>query len=522
MLIAGLFLILVLAAIAAYVLKRYKVRMGYMWMTLSLSALIVWFMLMFIPYERSVFFMVPDWYGAGSALLELSFMIKPSNWPVVFALITLHAFFLFTAATQPGLNRDFLFWIVETAEVALTYAVLTSANLITLILAWTVLDVLGLFFHILMRGNRDVLDVFYPFIFKLAGGLLLLLANAKIVGAGQSALLESLPVSSSTMIFFSAVLHSGILPYRPFRQGKSMVVTIVEYFTYFLPFTSSMFLVTYLPAPNLPLIPGNLLALFFMVIFVYFSSRWLSKKEIFPAIHSIQFSFIGILGFLFFTNAQVNRINWFVVLILCMNYLLLYYRHSKSLQIFNILLLLTLTGLPFSLVDYSSSGFTTITSILSTLTLMAFHVVFNVGFLYLFFKEKEKFEELEASYQLVYMVGLGLALLSLGVITFRTLGSLMDELSGWWAGVLVTLVSLGIYFRQIKKGTEHDGWDEQSPLDKKVVNVLTFHWFQKVSDHMVQIIRVVVSAFSRLLEGEGGVLWSLVFLALLFTLLKIG
>ena len=496
-------------------------RLGYVWMTLGVSALIIWFVLMFIPYERILPFTIQNWYRSGSALLGLSFAVNVSNWPVVFALMAFHILFLFTAATQPELNRDFIFWIVEAGEVALSYAVLTSSNLITVILTWTALDVSGLLYHIFLRDSWDIDYIFYPFIFKLAGSLLLVFTNAELVGSGQNTILENLPVSSSAMLFFSALLHSGIFPYRPFKQDKRLIVTIVDFSVFFLPFIVSLFLITSLPMPNFPLVSTFFLSLVFLLIFINFSPGWFSKEETLQSIHQLLFSFIGLIGFLFFMKNESSVIHWFVILIIGVNYLLLYYRRSKALRIFTILMLLSFTGLPFSLTGYSFVAFDSIMAVISAIGLIAFHIVFNVGFIRLVFKEKEAFEELDASYQIIYMAGLGIAILSLGVVTFRTLGSLLDEFNNWWMGILVFLTTLGLYFRYTKNETTQDA-EKVYPWRKKIVDLLTFQWFYKASDYLVQAVRTIVSTFSQLLEGEGGVLWSIVLLALLFTMLKIG
>lgn len=513
---------MILSTTASYVMKKRRVRLGYVWMMLGMSALLVWFVMMFLPYERDLSLLIQDWFQSVSAQMELMFAINPGTWAVVFALLSLHVFFLFTAATFPELERDFIFWIIEAIEVALTFAILVSANLMTVILTWTILDIFALLYHIFLREDWGTDEVFFPYVFKMAGSFLLIFTNAELIGSGQSTMLKNLPVANSTTLFFSAILHSGIFPYRPIKQDKRLIVTLVDYFTFFLLFISSIFLIAFLPAPNLRFLPKVILGFAFIAVVYYFSSKWLTSTKTLPAIQNLLFSFVGFLGFLFSVNNQSSIIHWFVVLILGLNYLLLYYRHSKALRGFSILLILSMTGLPFSLIDYSAIEFNSVQSVLLILGLVTFHVIWNIGFLRLLFKEKEVFEELQSSYQMVYMSALGLALLSIGVITYRSLGSLLDELTNWWIGLAIILATAGIYFWQTRKEPAPDGKDEQKAQDKRVIDLLKFQWLFNAADVVVQFIRRIVSTFSQILEGEGGVLWSIVLLALLFTLLKIG
>jgi len=103
------------------------------------------------------------------------------------------------------------------------------------------------------------------------------------------------------------------------------------------------------------------------------------------------------------------------------------------------------------------------------------------------------------------------------------LGSLMDEVAYFWAGILVVILSLGFFFRErsnnkallpeVKLASKSAGW---------VQRALTFDWFFRITGIFLDRVKPLVSGFSLLLEGQGGVLWSIVFLALLITLLQTG
>ena len=521
MLIAGIFLILVLTTVAAYVMKKRGVRLGYVWIVLAFSGFAIWAVLLFVPFDHISPFSNLDWFRSADYRLGVNFKINQSNWAMIYTLLALHVSFLLTSTTRQDLKRDFIFWIIEAGEIALSFAILVSADLLTVILTWSTMDICGLLYKLFLCQELNMDEVFYPYIAKLLGSLLVVYNAAKLAGSGQSTMLDSLPVASSASLFFAAILHSGILPFKPFKESKRLTVTILDFYNFFLPFISSLFLITYLPENSFHVIGGLALRLASLIIAFYFITQWIRAKEDLKGIHDLLYSFTGMLSFRFLTSTHNDSISWFVLIIMSVNWLLIFSHRSKSLNLFSVLVLISLSGLPFSLVGYGNNAVIPELITLSAIMLIIYHILFNIGYLKILFRKKLVFEELESSYQIAYIIGLSLIVLSLGVVTFRLMGSLMDEVSYWWVGILITGSTAAIYYRMQKKSDEEP---ERKPalLDERIVGFMSFNWTNGVVDFLVVNVRTLVSGFSQLLEGEGGVLWSIVFLALLFTLLKIG
>jgi len=63
---------------------------------------------------------------------------------------------------------------------------------------------------------------------------------------------------------------------------------------------------------------------------------------------------------------------------------------------------------------------------------------------------------------------------------------------------------------------------EQTEINQRIEKVLSFEWLIKTVTVLAERLRPLVNGFSNLMEGEGGILWSIVFMALLVTLLRTG
>lgn len=523
MLIAGIFLILVLTTLAAYIMKKRGVRLAYVWLLLTFTGLIILAILLFISSERINPLYIQNWYKTGNSQLTLIFRINQTNWPVLTALMALHVAFLLTTTARQDFRREFIFWIVEAGEVALSFAILTAADLWALVFTWTALDVADLVYKILIRETTDFEGLYRSYILKLAGSLLLIMNAAQLAGNNQSILLESLPASNSTSIFFSAILHSGILPLLPINRSKKEVETLLDYFTFLFPLVNSLFLIIYLPQIDLSLFVSLAMQLLFIILFLYFVAKWLNASDEVSGTYSLLYSFPAYIGYRFLVNLHTNAVSWFVVLLICVTWLLLFNRRGRSVVLLPVFILISLTGLPFSLVSYGSNSNLISSVTISSLFLIVFHVLFFTGFARLLFQPKAQFEDLESSFQVTYLTGLFLPILSLAAITFRSMGSIMGELSSWWAGSSILIISIGLYFWLKRKTTQKTSGDsdKKSRLEK-LSNLLSMDWFFVAANYVVTRIKPLVSGFSTLLEGEGGMLWSIVFLALLITLLRTG
>ena len=253
MLIAAILLILALTSVAAYVVRKRGVRIAYVWLLLVAIAFVILLVLLFISSGRINPLVYQNWFRSGNYQLSLNFQISEINWPVITAFIAMHTALLLTATARQNFRQDSFFWIIETGLAALGFAVLAAADLWTVVLTWTALDLVTILYRVFIREITDFKSLYRSYFFKLSGSLLLALNAAQMAGRGQSLLLVNLSPPNSVALLFAAILHSGVLPLAQPKKADRDMETFLDYQTFSLPLLSSLYLVTYLPAGNLAL-----------------------------------------------------------------------------------------------------------------------------------------------------------------------------------------------------------------------------------------------------------------------------
>ena len=154
---------------------------------------------------------------------------------------------------------------------------------------------------------------------------------------------------------------------------------------------------------------------------------------------------------------------------------------------------------------------------------LMFHILVLTGYLRSILNTNGKnIDDLDSQSQMNYLTAIFITIISIVIITFRSMGSLLDELSNWWVGILVVLISATIYlgFRNRWKAIQVDPSKMES--HNIILKFFSMDWSPSILNVIINWINAVVTGFSQLMEGDGGILWSIVFMALLFTVMKAG
>jgi hypothetical protein len=122
-------------------------------------------------------------------------------------------------------------------------------------------------------------------------------------------------------------------------------------------------------------------------------------------------------------------------------------------------------------------------------------------------------------------VGLG------GLIAIGWVIALIGQAGGlvigvWWAAVLSVVLAGGGWWALSRTGVrqdavEGDGWFAivARPVGHWIGAVFGLNWLYRSLFFLYRLLQQLVNFFSMLLEGQGGVLWALLLLALLSTLI---
>ncbi len=514
MLIPGLLIFLAFATLAAYFLKRSHLRRAYAWLLLAIPFFIVWVLLLTLSEGTIRPWLVQDWFRAENFRLTLKLSINPENWPFLLMFIAAHIAQLLTSFARGRLRQKIFALLVASAQIIPLYIILTSAELVSLILAWTFSDAFWLGYQIFIRKAKNLQVVYSSMVIKLCGLFVLMFSAARISAGGQSLYLDSLPAEHSIPLFMAALLHCGILPIQ-IESGKQNEADLQDFSAGFSPFISSLVLITYLPTGSFPFFGKLGLQALSFFITMYFLSRLLKARTERIAVQEFLFAFTGFVSFSYLIDMQSKLIGWFVLMIGSLTWLKLFSHRGRPLRFFLLLMILFLSGLPFTLMSYGSQNLIETGFRFSAILGILAHAVFLAAFLRFVSLDKENFDDLDSSIQAAYLVGLFVLIISLAAVTIRRMGSVLDEVFLWWIGPSVLLITAGFYFWQKKKDTT-TSQDDGGGIHR----FYSLDWLNTPVSILTNQLRSIISGFTLLLEGKGGVLWSIVLLALLITLIR--
>lgn len=523
MIIAIIFFSSILAVGIAYYLRWRAVRTAYIWFFLLFICLLEWLLFALIPLERINPLIIEPWFRIGTIPINLQFQVSSQNWPIAFSILAFILAFFFTSIARLDIRRDLWLWTIELLFGAFLLLSVLAYDLWTVIILWTALDLMDIFIKLVVIKTIDRQSLLRSVTTRFFGSLLLILNTASISRLGINPGLESLKSIDRNIFIIAALLHSGIFPFSQSSKETTHGSTenILETSLRLFIFTASLSLIIYLPSPeNLFLINIGILILLF-IFMGYFGYLWMMKKG-----SSVDISFALLLAacfscFLYFEGSNQALSYWLPAFLFPCLFFSIYTHRSRSTIIFPALMIVLVSGLPFTLNTFGSRGLFSHGLSVADISLVIPLVLFLTGF---FIRGKMKggdFHLMESWYQAVYLIGLFLPILSAGIISIKYLDNSQNEFQYWWAGLLVVIGVLGITMLINRKGKKSTSIERSIPYDvSKFLKFLSFDWFFSFGQIIESRLSRIVTGFSGLLEGAGGILWALVFLLLILTVFR--
>jgi len=220
---------------------------------------------------------------------------------------------------------------------------------------------------------------------------------------------------------------------------------------------------------------------------------------------------------------------WGLALILVGGLVFQYYsRRKETTLVVPALAVLGLSGLPYT---PSASGWEGLIvlpfSPLDVIYLIT-HALLLMGTVRLLMKPGTSLKGTERWLQIIYLLGLAILILSQWVIgIFGWEGSLTPGI--WWAPIL-SIIMTGIFYistlRHIPidelEGTlQRLSWINYiwKLIAKQFALFFSLEWLYRFIYQIFRILQRVQTNFTALLEGQGGILWTILFLVLIVTIL---
>ncbi|MGD0610106.1 MAG: hypothetical protein ABSB41_01220 [Anaerolineales bacterium] len=459
-------------------------------------------------------FSLPSWEPANLLPSSPTWLADDISWPYALALTALAAAGVWTSVVRAESNSAT--WAGTFLVTAMGILAVAAGNPLTLILAWTAMDLTELLSMLRStEGENQSANVVIAFAVRLAGTGLVIWASTVSSSLSTPMDFRAVPSRAGIYLLLAAGLRLGILPlHLPYRQenvlrrGFGTSLRLVSA-------AASLALLSRISPSALinPLLPFLLILV--TIPALYAGWMWLRAPD----------ELLGrpfwILGMASLAVAACLRADpagstaWGVALILNGGVLFLFSARQRSLLVLPLLAIWGISALPFSptatgwKTGNQTSGMLLIPYLLAEGLLVAGY------FRHALQRGETSFESQARWAKVIYPTGLFLPagiqiLLGLwGWSGARTTGV-------WWAAVTSLIVAGGFTALALML------LDRRAPMatPTRWTEIFRLNWLYRILQSLYRFLEQIVNTITSSLEGDGGILWSLLILVLILSLLS--
>lgn len=528
-------LILLLAALGILILRQFRPSIGYAWLIGAVSSLVTVGAVIFLRWRIPLDVVVEQWRPFGELSSPPAFRLDINSWPYVLSLAVLALAFILTDSARLETEAQPVNWAKGLAILALGILSVMAVSPITLVVIWTAVDLVEFFMVILTdAGRRMGEQVVITFTVRVAGTLLVLLAVLLSRSLNIQFDLAPIPVELAVFMLLAVSLRLGVLPLNLLFvqevyawRGLGNVMRMVGP-------ASSLVVLGRMPEQVVPVEwQGFLLALSAMAA-VYGAAMFMTADNELNGrpYWSIALAAMAVASVI--NGSPRGSIAWGAALLIAGSVLFFYSARMRQIIFIPLVAMLGVTGLPFT--PAASGWFGVVGSVPSLLDFVFIMAVICLlwGYVRHVMRRREELYRMERWVHTVYPAGLAFLILAqwaIGALGWR--GSF--TIGVWWASAsaVVTAAAGGVLaysFRGVLAGDE--------PASNRAISliwVLAFarraaavlaavfrlNWLYRFIGGVYAALQHVVQLITAMLEGDGGILWSLVMLAMLVSLIRV-
>jgi hypothetical protein len=502
--------LLLFAAISVLLLRILVPHFRYTWLVATGGAVFAWLSVFAWQIQMPLALQFSVWQPTILFSQSPTFVADGITWALSLSLVTVCLAVLLTSVVRSSFPNP-ASWFGTLALTALGVLATAADNPLTLVLIWSAIDLAELIVQMRFakdpRMNERTVSAFAS---RTLGTLLLLWANMVSAANGQAFDFRSAPPEAGLYLLIAAALRLGVLPFQiPYpgelsvRRGFGTALRMVSA-------SSSLTLLTRIPSSSLASPFTLFLLLLVSLAALYAGWMWIRAPE---ELAARPFWLIGLAGLAVAAALQGNPIGaaaWGCALILAGSTLFLFSETRPWLQRALWVGVFGISALPFSLTAAGWQNSSLSFWLISPVLLLA-QAMMMAGFLRhsLRTSTRPRYEDQPIWGKNVYPIGIALLLLTtilLGLFGWE--GTL--QVGNWLAGAITTSLTVGLLWLSPRL---------------RILNPVRAHWVRPASASwmdwgsqalwaLYRRLRRISQMFSGVLEGESGIMWTLLFLVL--------
>lgn len=489
-------------------IKYFHINFRYSWIIASLGAFFsvisIFFWQIKIPFSISL----PAWKPEMIFPVTPGWVVDGYSWVFAICLATLTFSVIFTAVVRK--NSSQINWATMFFITAIGLLAVTSQNLTSVVLAWLSLDLVELFFWLYTYKADKSEEFVISFVCRLIGVLLISWASVLSNIPGSLVNVGNIQEAGGFLIITAIIFRLGIIPFhlpKKMEENNKGVMIVFR----LVSSGSALALISRIPSSFLPINFQSTFLLIGGLLSIIGGLLWLFSPDGFSGMTYWILSLSLMALTTTMTGNTNGSISWAITMILGGGLIFLYsHRNRKNLW------LPFLGGICLATIPFSATASVWNKPPSSNLPIMVLQVI-SLSILLAGYIKHAIFSKDSASHIVepdwittIYNIGLFsfvIILILLGLWGWQG----ARTINIWWISVVVIILSL-LIFMAMRRQTEK--------LDRFQVNASQFH-SNLISNSFWMVyraIRQVIQLITSLLEGDAGILWSIVLMVLIISL----